>query len=134
MTLLGAIDDATSQLLALSFRPTEDFHGYAVVFDQVFRQYGLPLAVYGDRLNILVRNDRHWSLEEELHGAQHPPTLAASCRSSDRYIQAHSPQAKGRVEAAVADLAGPPRQRTAAPGDRDPRGRQRLSADLHRRL
>jgi len=99
MTLLGAIDDATSQLLALSFRPTEDFHGYAVVFDQVFRQYGLPLAVYGDRLNILVRNDRHWSLEEELHGAQHPTHLGRILQELGiGYIQAHSPQAKGRVE------------------------------------
>src|SRR5205807_2729901 len=75
MTLLGAIDDATSRLLALHFRPTEDLHGYAVVFDQVFRQYGLLLAVYGDRLNILARNDDHWSLEKELHGAQHPTHL-----------------------------------------------------------
>src|SRR5256886_620181 len=99
MTLLGAIDDATSQLLALAFRPTEDFHGYAVVFDQVFRQYGLPLAVYGDRLNILVRNDRHWSLEEELHGAQHPTHLGRILQELGiGYIQAHSPQAKGRVE------------------------------------
>ena len=99
MTLLGAIDDATSQLLALHFRPTEDLHGYAVVFDQVFREYGLPLAVYGDRLNILVRNDRHWSLEEELHGAQHPTHLGRVLQELGiGYIQAHSPQAKGRVE------------------------------------
>lgn len=31
MTLLGAIDDATSQVVALHFRPTEDLHGYATV-------------------------------------------------------------------------------------------------------
>lgn len=99
MTLLGAIDDATSRLLALHFRPTEDLHGYAVVFDQVFREYGLPLAVYGDRLNLLVRNDRHWSLEEELHGAQHPTHLGRILQELGiGYIQAHSPQAKGRVE------------------------------------
>src|SRR5207302_1370365 len=97
MTLLGAIDDATSRLLALHFRPTEDLHGYAVVFDQVFRQHGLPLAVYGDRLNILVRNDDHWSLEEELHGAQHPTHLGRLLQELGvGYIQAHSPQAKGR--------------------------------------
>ena len=33
---------------------------------------GLPLALYGDRLNILVRNDAHWTLEEQLRGAQDP--------------------------------------------------------------
>src|SRR5438445_10762000 len=99
MALLGAIDDDTSRLLALHFRPTEDLHGYAVVFDQVFRQYGLPLAVYGDRLNGLVRNDDHWSLEEELHGAQHPTHLGRILQELGvGYIQAHSPQAKGRVE------------------------------------
>jgi transposase len=99
MTLVGAIDDATSQLLALHFRPTEDLHGYAVVFRQVFTAYGLPLAVYGDRLNILVRNDHHWSLEEELHGAQHPTHLGRILQELGiGYIQAHSPQAKGRVE------------------------------------
>src|SRR5438132_7657800 len=99
MTLLGAIDDATSQLLALHFRPTEDLHGYAVVFAQVFREYGLPLALYGDRLNVLVRNDRHWSLEEELHGAQHPTHLGRLLQELGiGYIQAHSPQPKGRVE------------------------------------
>jgi hypothetical protein len=99
MTLVGAIDDATSQLLALAFRPTEDLHGYALVFDQMFRTYGLPLAIYGDRLNVLVRNDRHWSLEEELHGAQHPTHLGRVLQELGiGYIQAHSPQAKGRVE------------------------------------
>src|SRR6266436_5787577 len=75
MTLLGAIDDATSTVLALHFRPTEDLHGYAVVFQQLFTQYGLPLAVYGDRINILVRNDAHWSLAEQLQGAQTPTHL-----------------------------------------------------------
>ena len=32
MTLHGALDDASGEVLALSFRPTEDLHGYAVVF------------------------------------------------------------------------------------------------------
>jgi len=88
MTLLGAIDDATSQLLALHFRPTEDLHGYAVVFAQVFREYGLPLALYGDRLNVLVRNDRHWSLEEELHGAQRPTHLGRVANAGPEPIRA----------------------------------------------
>jgi hypothetical protein len=68
MTVHGAIDDATNTVLALHFRPTEDLHGYAVVFQQLFAQYGLPLAFYGDRINILVRNDSHWSLDEQLRG------------------------------------------------------------------
>lgn len=64
--LLGAVDDATTEILALHFRPAEDVHGYATLFRQLFTRHGLPLAVYGDRLNLLVRNDRHWSLAEQL--------------------------------------------------------------------
>lgn len=99
LALAGAIDDATSKILALHFRPTEDLHGYAVVFQQVFTTYGLPLAVYGDGINILVRNDAHWTLEEELAGVQAPTHLGRVLQDLGiGYIQAHSPQAKGRIE------------------------------------
>src|SRR6266446_838356 len=99
MTLLGAIDDATSTVLALHFRPTEDLHGYAVVFQQLFTQYGLPLAVYGDRINILVRNDAHWSLAEQLQGAQTPTHLGRVLADLGiGYLAAGSPEAKGRIE------------------------------------
>src|SRR5713101_1006678 len=99
MTLLGAIDDATSTVLALHFRPTEDLHGYAVVFQQLFTQYGLPLSVYGDRINILVRNDAHWSLAEQLQGAQTPTHLGRVLADLGiGYLAAGSPEAKGRIE------------------------------------
>jgi len=99
LTLVGAIDDATGAICALTFRPTEDLHGYAEIFRQVFTTHGLPLSVYGDRINILVRNDQHWSLEEELHGTQDPTHLGRVLRDLGiGYIAAHSPQAKGRVE------------------------------------
>jgi transposase len=99
MTVHGAIDDATNTVLALHFRPTEDLHGYAVVFQQLFTQYGLPLALYGDRINILVRNDCHWSLDEQLRGAQDPTHLGRILQDLGiGYIAAGSPEAKGRVE------------------------------------
>lgn len=99
MTLLGAIDDATSQVLALHFRPAEDLHGYLTLFAQVFTTHGLPLAFYGDRLNVFVRNDRHWTLAEELQGTRHPTHLGRVLQDLGiGYIAAHSPQAKGRVE------------------------------------
>src|SRR5205814_67830 len=75
MTLLGAIDDATSAVVALHFRPTEDLHGYATLLQQVFATVGLPVALYGDGVSILVRNDRHWTLDEELAGTQRPTHL-----------------------------------------------------------
>lgn len=96
LTLLGAIDDATG---ALHCRPAEDLHGYATLFHQVFTTHGLPVAFYGDRLNVFVRNDRHWTLEEELQGAQHPTHLGRMLQDLGvGYIAAQSPQAKGRVE------------------------------------
>lgn len=99
MTLLGAIDDATSVVVALHFRPTEDLHGYATLFQQVFAAAGLPVALYGDGVNILVRTDHHWSLAEQLAGAQAPTHLGRVLQDLGiGYVQARSPQAKGRVE------------------------------------
>lgn len=99
LMLLGAIDDATSEILALQFRPAEDVHGYATLFREVFTRHGLPMAVYGDRLNLLIRNDPHWSLDEQLAGAQAPTHLGRILQAlAIGYIAAHSPQAKGRVE------------------------------------
>jgi transposase len=99
LTLLGAIDDATGAVLALHFRPSEDLHGYATLFHQLFTTHGLPVALYGDRLNVFVRNDRHWSLEEQLRGAQDPTHLGRMLQDLGiGYIAAQSPQAKGRIE------------------------------------
>ncbi len=99
MTLLGAIDDATGTVLALHFRPTEDLHGYTRLLREVATHYGLPLALYGDRLNVFVRNDRHWTLEEELQGLQHPTHFGQMLEALGiGYIAAGSPQAKGRIE------------------------------------
>ena len=99
MTLLGAIDDATGTVVALYFRPTEDLHGYVTLLAQLAHRHGLPLTLYGDRLNVFVRNDRHWSLEEELQGAQHPTHFGRILQDlAIGYIAAGSPQAKGRIE------------------------------------
>ena len=99
LSLHGAIDDATSQVLALHFRPAEDLHGYARVLQQVFTTYGLPVALYGDGISILVRNDAHWSLDEQLAGAQAPTHLGRVLQELGiGYVRARSPQAKGRVE------------------------------------
>jgi hypothetical protein len=103
--LLGAVDDATTEILALQFRPAEDVHGYATLFQRLFTTHGLPLAVYGDRLNLLVRNDAHWSLEEQLAGTQFPTHLGRILQDLGiGYIAAHSPQAKGRIERLWATL------------------------------
>src|SRR5438034_831857 len=99
LMLLGAVDDATTEILALQFRLAEDVHGYVTLFRDVFTAHGLPLAVYGDRLNLLVRNDAHWSVEEQLAGVQAPTHLGRMLETlAVGYIAARSPQAKGRIE------------------------------------
>lgn len=98
-SLLGAIDDASGDILALTFRPTEDLHGYAVLLRELLATHGVPLALYGDRSGVLVRNDAHWTLEEELAGRQTPPQFGQMLEELGvRFIAATSPQAKGRVE------------------------------------
>jgi hypothetical protein len=97
--LHGAIDDATGTVLALYFRPAEDLHGYVTLLRQLATTYGLPLALYGDRLNVFVRNDPHWTLEEQLRGTQDPTHFGCILRALGiGFIAAGSPQAKGRIE------------------------------------
>lgn len=99
LALHGAIDDATGTVLALYFRPTEDLHGYVTLLRQLVTTYGLPLALYGDRLNVFVRTDPRWTLEEQLRGTQDPTHFGRILRELGiGFIPAGSPQAKGRIE------------------------------------
>ena len=105
LCLLGAQDDATGAILALTLRPTEDLHGYAVLMREVFLTHGLPVKFYGDGTGVLVRTDEHWTMEEELAGRQRPPQMGQVLEELGiRYIRARSPQAKGRVERLWATL------------------------------
>jgi len=97
--LLGAIDDATGTILGLVARPHEDLHGYASLLRHMIRTHGVPASLYGDRTNIFVRNDTHWTLEEELAGERSPTQGGRILRELGiGYIAARSPQAKGRIE------------------------------------
>ena len=98
-TLIGAMDDATGKVLALVFRDHEDLHGFTVVLRDTLHGYGVPWTLYGDRAGILVRNDRHWTIDEELAGRQTPSQFGRMLEALGiRYIAALSPQAKGRIE------------------------------------
>jgi hypothetical protein len=98
-TLIGAQDDATGEILALVFRPTEDLHGYCQLLRCVAETHGLPVNLYGDHSGILVRNDDHWSVKEQLEGSQAPTQFGRMLADLGvGFIAAHSPQAKGRIE------------------------------------
>ena len=104
-TLLGAIDDATSEILQLTLRPTEDLHGYVTLLAGLLSTHGVPVALYGDRSGILVRNDKRWTLAEELAGEQRPTQFGRMLAElAVAFIPARSPQAKGRIERLWATL------------------------------
>jgi hypothetical protein len=99
LTLLGLLDDATRKVLAAEFFPTEDARGYFRLLHRVLRRHGIPLSLYGDRHSVFVRNDDHWSVEEQLAGKRQPTQFGrALAQLGVTYIAANSPQAKGRIE------------------------------------
>jgi hypothetical protein len=99
LTLIGTVDDATGAILSLRLRPGEDLHGYTLVLQDVLLAHGVPRAFYGDHTSIAVRNDDHWSLAEQLAGRQLPPQFGRMLDELGiRFIAAHSPEAKGRIE------------------------------------
>ena len=99
LTALGLQDDATGKILAAQFFPTESAFGYLSLLRQLLRRYGVPLAFYGDRSSIFVRNDDSWSVTEQLAGKRHPTQFGRALEQLGiTFIAARSPQAKGRVE------------------------------------
>jgi hypothetical protein len=100
MCLMGAIDDATGELLpGAHFLAHESGAAYLRVLLAIAREKGLPWSVYMDQHGALKRNDDNWTLEEELKGRQAPTQVGLALRTlSIQGIHALSPQAKGRVE------------------------------------
>ena len=98
MALCAAIDDATSQVVYASFRPTEDQAGYFLMRRAIALSYGLPRLLYHDRHTIL-RSPKEPTLEDELAGRRPASQFQ---RVADALgiasIAALSPQAKGRIE------------------------------------
>jgi transposase len=99
LTLLGFLDDATRKVPVAEFFLSEDARGYFRLFRRLLRRYGVPLSFYGDRHGVFVRNDEHWSVEEQLAGKRQPTQFGrALAQLGVTYIAANSPQAKGRIE------------------------------------
>lgn len=100
LCLMGAIDDATSDMLpGAHFVEQECAEGYLRVLLAIAREKGLPWSVYMDRHSSLKRNDNFWTLEEELRGKQDPTQVLRALELLDvEVIYALSAQAKGRIE------------------------------------
>jgi hypothetical protein len=101
LALVGAVDDATGELVHALFREQEDAQGYLMLLREVVRTRGVPLAWYSDRHGIFASaNDKEpWTLAEELAGRREPTQVARALNELGiNLILARSPQAKGRVE------------------------------------
>ena len=81
MTRLGAIDDASGTVVALHFRPPKTCTATSPSSGRSPR-HGLPLALYGDRLNVFVRNDPHGRWRKSSRAPSIRPSSAASSTTS----------------------------------------------------
>ncbi|MGD0436588.1 MAG: ISNCY family transposase [Bryobacteraceae bacterium] len=100
LTLIGYQDDATGQVLASAFQlEHEDTLGYLRQLRAVVERQGVPLSLYRDQHGTFQRNDKHWTLEEQIAGRQTPTQLGRVLEELGiQSIRALSPQAKGRIE------------------------------------
>lgn len=98
LTLLAAIDDATGEVPWAVFRPEEDAVGYLLLLQRIFQADGLPLAVYADR-HTIFQSPKKATIEEQLAGKAPRSQFGRMLDELQiQLVQAHSPQAKGRIE------------------------------------
>jgi hypothetical protein len=98
LALVGAIDDATNQVVGARFREHEDAAGYFLVLRDIALAVGLPVALYADRHTIFQSPGKP-TLEQELAGITPQSQFGQlTSRLDIQLIAAHSPQAKGRIE------------------------------------
>ncbi len=96
LSLAAAIDDATSRVLAATFREQAHAAGYLVILRAIVERHGLPGAVYRDRHGIFeAPSTRHTDGRD---GGLPSQVGRALAELGIRSIAAGSPQAKGRIE------------------------------------
>lgn len=100
LTLVGAIDDATGEILAAHFCPEESSAAYLRLLRDSVTAHGVPAAWYSDRHSCFTRNDTEpWRLAEQLANRREPTQVARALEQLGiELILANSPQAKGRIE------------------------------------
>ena len=100
LTLLGAVDDATGEVVAALFRNEEDAHGYMLLLRRIVRERGIPLAIYADQHGIFIHTpSEKETVDEQLAGQREPTQVGRILKDLEiEMITALSPQAKGRIE------------------------------------
>ena len=97
ITLVGAIDDATSHVWA-HFEEAETTWAYLSLMREIFLSEGLPLSLYSDRHTIFF-SPREQTIVEQLKGIKPFTQFGRAMQElAIEIIPAYSPQAKGRIE------------------------------------
>jgi transposase len=97
LQMIAMIDDATSRIWA-RFAEHDSTEENMRTLGGWLHRHGRPLALYTDR-NSLFRPTRPPSLDEQLSGTPALSQIGRALRELDvRWIAAHSPQGKGRIE------------------------------------
>jgi len=94
-TLITVPDDATNRVLYAQFWEAESTHAVMTAFREVFRTYGLPMAVYSDRAGWAFYTPTAKGPVDKRRLTQVGRALA---RLGVEHIPAYSPQARGRSE------------------------------------
>jgi len=99
LCLIGAVDDATSEVVYAHLQPTETTAGYIRMLRAITFSHGIPLALYHDKHSIFKVAEQQMTLDEELAGKTPQTQLGRILEELGiNSIAANSPQAKGRVE------------------------------------
>ncbi len=95
--LMNMVDDATGYTYA-QFHKEETTEAAMRMLWEWIEKFGIPKSLYTDRKNVYVTN-REATAEEDLAGEEPLTAFGKACgKLGIRIIEAHSPQAKGRVE------------------------------------
>ncbi|MFZ0034658.1 MAG: ISNCY family transposase [Sedimentisphaerales bacterium] len=100
LSLIGAIDDATSSVPCAIFQEQEDSRGYFLMLREIILRQGIPQALYHDHYSVFqVNDDKTSAIEDELTGKKHFTQFGRLLQELGIIsIAANSPEAKGRIE------------------------------------
>ena len=99
LCLIGAIDDATGEVVYAHFQMSETTAGYIRMLRSITNSHGIPLALYHDRHSIFKVTAHQITLDEQLAGKSPQTQLGRILDELGiKSIAANSPQAKGRIE------------------------------------
>jgi transposase len=97
-SLVGAIDDATSEVVYARFFPSDGTLPNMAAMKTVVEEKGIPVAFYVDQASHF-RTTRHESIHVQLKGTYDETQIGRALHEvGSTLILARSPQAKGRVE------------------------------------